>query len=536
MRHDARPDSRQQLLMHGLASWRDQYNPLRGLDMSRAVALLETQNRGDFTDLMWTYEHIEQTDPDLMALVERRLAAIGEMDYDIRIASEEKHGSAFDAALAEDQQATLAAAYERIDNLAEAIVHMATATFRKLAFAQLHMEGTGRHAQLAHIECLDAWNFARQGRNGPFHWNPEARQTAALSLGDPLDAERDLLIIREVPRPVDRYGLIKFLRANLAEKDWDGFVEIYGFNQTFVILPPNVPDDKLAEYLAGAERAADGGSGAVPHGSEVKFANGERGEQPFRPRLEWLQQQLILAGTGGLLTMLAAPGSGTLAGNAHADTFRTLARSEARQISERFQRSIDRLVLDLAFPGRPRLAYFALAANEEQAVGEVVDHAVKIATAFPGLTMDPDEFAEKTGYRLAPALAAPAPSLMHRAADASPVQLSGTPGAAPVQRAAQAAAEALRASALEAAHEASMQDLRPLADLLYAILDIADDEDMYAAVSSLRDELPALADELLPHPELADAFERMLGAAVVNGAVEQHVASTGHTATGEVPA
>ena len=73
------------------------------------------------------------------------------------------------------------------------------------------------------------------------------------------------------------------------------------------------------EKLGAAEDAAAGGNGVLPNGSEVKSPNASvRGSQPFQPRLQYLREQLILVGTGGLLNGLAVSGSGTLAGAVHA--------------------------------------------------------------------------------------------------------------------------------------------------------------------------------------------------------------------------
>jgi hypothetical protein len=42
--------------------------------------------------------------------------------------------------------------------------------------------------------------------------------------------------------------------------------------------------------------------------------------------MEYLDRQITMVGTGGLLTMLAESGSGTLAGAAHTETFMQIAR------------------------------------------------------------------------------------------------------------------------------------------------------------------------------------------------------------------
>ena len=205
-------------------------------------------------------------------------------------------------------------------------------------------------------------------------------------------------IIREVKRHVNRIGLVKHLRQSLAQKDWTSFVEIYGLPGVVVIAPPKMPADKEREYRDAADIVSEGGSGYLPHGASICTSLGPRGDSPFADFLRFLTEQLVLAGTGGLLTMLTASGSGTLAGQAHQETFRQIARSEARRISEVFQKQFDAEVLRREFPGQPVRAYFELAANEEPEVGELIDHALRLHQA--GFAMDARQLGEKTGYRI----------------------------------------------------------------------------------------------------------------------------------------
>ena len=76
-------------------------------------------------------------------------------------------------------------------------------------------------------------------------------------------------------------------------------------------MPQNIPLDEQEFWLNAAGDAADGGNGVLPFGADAKTLAEARGSQPFFPRLEWLQKQLVLVGTGGLLNGLAVAGSGT---------------------------------------------------------------------------------------------------------------------------------------------------------------------------------------------------------------------------------
>jgi len=494
-------------LVTGVSTWRDQFNPLRGITMEGAIGWLEQAQRGEFADIQWAYSFIERRDADLLAIVERRTGALLQMDWNIKTVEKrfKTKGLEFDAALAADQQATLRGVYDGFTNLYAAIEHLAMATFRGFAHVQYVADGE----LLKTLNVLNQWNLLRDGTAGDWYWNPAAAQTISRNrpAADRLNPEAYL--IRANPRPVNEVALIKFLRHNLSAKDWDGFLEIYGIPAWVVIMPANVPAEKEAAYRDAAESIAGGEPGALPNGADAKAADQPRGISPFEAHLRYWSEKLVLAGTGGLLTMLTAPGSGTLAGSAHQEAFDLLARAEAQRISEIFQRSLDRHILAQAFPGRPQLAYFDIAAEEEQDVGDILDHCVKIAQA--GGEIDWSQISEKTGYRIT--LKPPAPIFPPQAYGIeSPNRQSAI-----LNRKSADATSTLVANATRLAVHAQRADMLPLAQRLYALLEIEDPAALAAAAKTLADDLPGMATEILANPALATIIENTLGPALLNG-------------------
>lgn len=381
-----------------LNEWREQYNPLRNLTIARAISLLEAWQRGWYADPQWACFFVEQTDADLVALLERRLSAIVELEKRIKISEDAVADDPSLESLADEQADALGKSYERMTNFYELVEHMALASFRGFSVAGVEAD---------HFILPDHWNIVRDGMRGDFYWNPEARQTGFESLGADNRLPPEGIIMREVKRPINRIALIKYIRANLSEKDWDGFIEIYGIPGGVIIEPPNVPAADRETWRDQAGYLAEGGTGSLPNGSQFIPHHPPAGESPFRPRLEWLREQLVIAGTGGLLTMLAMPqGIGSGSSDAHEATFRAIARREARQISETLQRQFDARILAALFPGRPILAYFELAANEQPDTGEFLEHLVKLGSA--GYRVKLEQVAEITGYdvELAPTPAA----------------------------------------------------------------------------------------------------------------------------------
>lgn len=379
--------------------WRERYNPLRSLTIARAVTLLESYQRGEMADPQWTYFFIEQSDADLFAIIERREAALLELDWNIKLASGRRKDSTpregYDLVLAREQAAALRESYEAIDNLYEAFSHLQLATFRGFSHLEKYRDTSG---EVFHLEIVDQWNMVRDLLRGQWKYNPGAVQATFYNLPEENLVEPGNFIIRERDRHVNRIALLKFIRANLCDKDWDAFIEIYGIPSGVVIGPPGVEHGREADYQASAQNIADGGSGYLPYGSNYIPNDQPRGTSPFQMRLEYLSQKLVLAGTGGLLTMLTQSGSGTLAGGAHMEAFQSIARAEARKLSELFQRQHDRELLNAKFPGLPHLAYFELAANDETDPGAIADHAQKFHAA--GYKMDASQLSERSGYTL----------------------------------------------------------------------------------------------------------------------------------------
>lgn len=385
--------------------WRERFNPLRGLTLARAVALLEGYARGEMAELQWTYFHVESADPDLFALVERRTAALLDMEWRIRLregAGEAAPGAKAGESLALEQAAALREAYERVDNLYEAIEHLGSASFRGFAHVEKQRDAAGR---VRRLEILDQWNTVRDGLRGGWKYNPEARPATYAGLPGSCRLEPGEWLIREVRRHINRIGLLKFVRSSMAQKDWDGYLETYGLPGAVVIGPPNLqPGDELL-YTSLAEQVSLGTSAYLPNGAALEFYDGPRQNSPFPDYLRNLTEQLVLAGTGGILNMLAQSGSGTLAGSVHAAAFAQIARGEARQVSELFQRQLDPEILEAEFPGRPRLAWFELSSDEPVDVNAMVDHAVKLRQA--GYRVDARQLTERTGYRLNEEASAP---------------------------------------------------------------------------------------------------------------------------------
>jgi phage gp29-like protein len=300
------------------------------------------------------------------------------------------------------QKQSLYDAYTLIDNLRSAIMHLHKADFRGYAHLQKHRNADG---EVYHLETLDQWCICRDGLNGNWFWNPDSRSTSAplqflglkYCIGGPMLPLSDF-IIREMSRPIDEIGLVNTVRRAMVEKDYDAFIEIYGIPGGVVIMPPAVPVGKEQEYQDTAQKVAEGASGALPHGSDFKTNTLPRSQDPFTPRLENLDAALVLAGTGGKLTMLTEHTAGQQRGNSrvHDETFGQIAAGRAQNISEHFQRNFDQEILANKHPGEPTLAYFSFGGEEETDVDALCTNVLSLSQA--GKNVNTAWLEEKTGY------------------------------------------------------------------------------------------------------------------------------------------
>ena len=375
-------------------NWRAQYNPLRGLTIAQLVAMLEASERGNYARLQWLYRFVEKRNPTLRAVLQRRQASMTRLDWDIRL-HDVNTASTNGRTLAARQAAVLRDAYERISNLREAVTFLASAEFR--GYAHLERHRRANRGRVTELRPVPQWFWARLGPEAPWQYNAQARPGLPMP-GDPvLDPAR--FIYRESDSPVDEIAVIAHVRQSLSQKDWDGFVETYGLPPLFLELPPDIPAEREAEYQAQAEAIIGDARGTVPNGTKIHTVDsGARGQNPFAEHLQYQDQLIVLAATGGKLTALTDSGSGTLAGGAHQRAFDDITEAEAALISEAFQQQFDAPLLAKTFPGQPQLAYFELAATRSLDPADVIAQALTLAKA--GYEIDPAELSEKTGYRL----------------------------------------------------------------------------------------------------------------------------------------
>lgn len=372
----------------GRAAMKERYNQLAGLNADRVKYLYEAWRKGDYADLQIAFAELEEYDDILSSVADKRDAAIGEATYSVRPIAAMIGDNAALAAQAEQQQAWLTRKLSTILNLKEAIRWLGTASFR--GYAHLYIEQSGGNVRLLPVP---QWYFADPAGEGVFYLNP----TAAAGAGDLYELPPGQYIVRTVKRPVDIIALGACVIKYNGEQGWQSFLDIFGNPAIFFEYPPGTSDDRAREYDAMAKALIGDGRGGFPSGGKFTTIDTQaKGGESFQQITDWANKKIVRKALAGELTLLAESGTGTLAGGAHAEGFKSLATGDCRSIAECIQSQyLDRL-LDRKYPGMPHLVEFILEYPETRDVS--IETAAIATLAGAGFVADAEQVAERTGY------------------------------------------------------------------------------------------------------------------------------------------
>lgn len=372
--------------------WLDYTSPLDFISVDVVRRAQNEATRGAYAQLQWLWEQLEPADPILATCVERRLGALKRIPWDIR----KKDGlSDAEDLLAEAQLRTVQDFANAIENLDEGIEALAQASFRHYRHIQLLETEDGS----LRLNLTENWNWARDGYAGAWQWNPAA--TYGLTRGLPLPVDRASIVTRICARPIDQPAMMLCLDRKNAKAQWLVYNGRYGTPPVFAIMPQGVDESLRKEYIKFAMQCVSNAAGVLPAGADVKTVTpGNGGPDTFSRMIDLSTQELVLRATGGLMTMLTAPGAGTntATGSAHQDAFDDLAASEGAQIAALLQEKLFAPVLEQWHPGQPHLVEFVMRRpDSDNAAGSVAN----IATLAQNGYRTPDEqVAELTGLQV----------------------------------------------------------------------------------------------------------------------------------------
>ena len=361
------------MLLFSTLTQRERVNHLPHLTPEKAGQLYEAYLRGELAEVQMVWKQMEDFDSTLGTVLHARQSALAEMTWRIETDDDLTADSDELAALAAKQKAYLNAVLRGVDNLEEALVHLGMADFRGVAAVEL----TGdRQRQVWSV--IEPWNLTKPVLHGPWLYN--AMADTVCTHPEELDEER--VIIREA-RALDLAAMFLVLSKVHALQGWDGFLDIYGLPSVFAELPASIPEDQALEFDLVVKRMVGDGRGTVPNGTKFQTVETTKDNaQAFEQRAKWCDEAIIKLGLGGLLTVETQAGSGTLAGNAHADSFERLCAASARSISRAVDTQYCRRMLRAKFgPHTPILVHFVFGPQETEDRAAIATMLATLATA-----------------------------------------------------------------------------------------------------------------------------------------------------------
>lgn len=379
-------------------------NPLWNIDEKKAQVIFDVARSGNYAWLQYIYNEIEERDPTLLVCVTRRTSALAELDWRV-VRSDQRLNRNVDEGLVKAQIEYVETEMAKIDNLPDAIEHLALSAFRGFSMVAPVRDTTG---SLKHLDLIDNWNLCYNKAGQSWYFNPSGSSftlPASIGLGDsvPQGLEYippEMVCVVTRNRPIDWPALQIYLRAAVGERDWGRFLETYGLPPVIITMPEFTSKEDEELYVAAAEQVFEGRSGVVPYGSQISYGSESRGVNPFTEFIEHQMKLIVLMSTGGTLASLAESGSGTLAGEAQQDEWLRIVRADKRIISNAINKQIcERLIKgSKEFAGKPILAEFQLDATPKPTAKEMLELAGMAATA--GLEMDLEELSQACGFTL----------------------------------------------------------------------------------------------------------------------------------------
>ena len=337
---------------HDLLRAKRTQNPLSGLNPAKVRRLYELYREGKYADVQLAWDALEEYDDMLGTVLERRQSALGEMEWDVLIDARAVGEDAALQALAEAQQDYITRRLREVENLSDAIKWLGLANFRRYSALEVLPAGGGERWLPIHH-----WLLCRPALEGAWCYNELAETSCTRT--EPIDMST--VILREVARPIDLVAMFLISAKESSIDGWDSFLEVYGNPALFFKMPPGTSDAQRDEFAAIIKEISSDGSGVYPDGGEIHTVETSAANaDAFSSRAEWCDKALVRRATGGLLTVLAESGSGTLAGSAHMEAFRQIAANDAISIAECINRQYVRRRIAAEFPGQPVLVYFTL--------------------------------------------------------------------------------------------------------------------------------------------------------------------------------
>ncbi len=285
--------------------------------------------RGAYARQMLIWKEILYSDGMLGMLYNRLIDNVASQSWTIEVAN--------DSPEAEEQRAKLESFYDSISNLSGSFGSLATAIFFGYAHLQLVSDEWGNR-----FDFVDQTYWVRPGVLNDWQFNPEARM--GTNRGE--SVEEETLVVLEHPFPILFPASQATFERTHAKMIWDNHSDRYGSAPAIITAPPNASRETMDLLAQACEELKSGASVVLPQGAEAKPLDASNiNENYFKSRIDMADRDQVRFVMAGTLTVLNESGSGTLAGNAHQDSWNAVVQGVCSKVAEAFNKVICPLVL-----------------------------------------------------------------------------------------------------------------------------------------------------------------------------------------------
>lgn len=334
--------------------------PSTGLTPSRLVNILREADAGSLSQAMQLYEEMEEKDPHLYAVANKRRLALTGLEW--RIVSAADVLENVDRTRADEVADHCRGALKRLEAFDDLLEHLSLALGRNIAVGELVWDRTDDGIGLVDLVPVDFGRIVFDDFDKP-------RILTADHDVDGIELPPNKFVVH-TPHSVSghpsRGGLLRvtalsFLAKNLALKDWMIFAEIFGMPVRIARYDQSITPDEKREMLKMLESLGSNAAGIFSRAVELQFIESGQGKAPapYGGLVDFLNREISKAWLGQTLTT-ETPGLGGSFGatKIHEQVRKDLRANDLRKEARTVRRDILGPMARLRFGGDAPVPFF----------------------------------------------------------------------------------------------------------------------------------------------------------------------------------
>ena len=346
-----------------------------GLTPSGLIAILREADDGSLSTAMQLFEEMEEKDAHLFAVANTRRLALTGSPWEV-VSAADLHPHA-DRALADAAAAHCSEVLTSLDGFDEALQHLALATGRNIALAEIVWDTTPNGFRPVSLVPVD---FSRIMFD-------ELDRLRLLTEEAPRDgiALPPHKFVVHTPHSVSghpqRGGLLRvtsmvYLAKNLALKDWMIFSEVFGMPVRIARYDPSATPEEKRELLRMLESLGSNAVGVFSQAVELQIIEANRGTlgPPYERLIEFLNREMSKAWLGQTLTTDISGQSGSFAASQVHETVRQdVLADDVRKEGRTLRRDLLTPITRMRFGERAPVPFFRRRVKSPLSVNEQVE-------------------------------------------------------------------------------------------------------------------------------------------------------------------